>query len=102
MLKLYSIFCTFIAGFLLFFAWSGYLKEEFNSKEFRGNIVKKERTEKVISIGSSFVTEPQYTLFFENGKKLHVPNAIYIKAKEGSHIVLMKQKDNMTLKQIRD
>ncbi|WP_137789463.1 hypothetical protein [Bacillus sp. E(2018)] len=97
MQKVSSTVCTFIAGFLLFFAWSGYLKDEFNISEYRGFIVKKERTDKVISIGDSFVTEPHYMVFFENGKKLRVSNAIYLKIKEGRHTVLMKHNDNITL-----
>lgn len=97
MQKVTSMIFTFIAGFLLFFAWSGYLSEEFNISVYRGNIVKKERMEKVISIGDSFVTEPHYTVFFENGKKLSIPNAIFVKIKEGSYTVLMKQNETITL-----
>ncbi|MQR96286.1 hypothetical protein [Fictibacillus phosphorivorans] len=97
MQKVSSILCTFIAGFLLFFAWSGYIREEFNSNEFQGYVIKKERSEKVISMGSSLISQTQYTLFFEDGKRLQVPHAIYLKIREGSHIQLIKNKDNMTL-----
>ncbi|MED1864516.1 hypothetical protein P4V41_13700 [Fictibacillus nanhaiensis] len=97
MQKASSIVYTFLAGFLLFFAWSGYIREEFKINEYRGKIVKKERIEKVISIGDSFVTEPHYIVFFEKGEKLRVPNTIYMKIKKGSHTVLMKQNENITL-----
>ncbi|MBN3555456.1 hypothetical protein JYA63_14350 [Fictibacillus nanhaiensis] len=97
MQKVSSIFCTFIAGFLLFFAWSGYIKDEFKSDEFQGYVIKKERSEKVISMGSSLISQPQYTIFFEDRQKLQVPHAIYMKIKVGNYIQLIKHKDNITL-----
>lgn len=97
MLRVVSILCTFVSGFLLFFAWSGFFEKEFEIIEYRGHVVEKNRIELINDLGTTLVAQPSYKIVFSSGKELMVPYSIYKDIKEDSYAVVMKQKDNMTL-----
>lgn len=97
MLKMISIPCTFVSGFLLFFAWSGYLEKEFEVDEYRGYVIEKKNIELTDDIGTFLVSQPGHKIKFSNGKELMVPYSIYKKVRENHYAVIIKQKDNMTI-----
>lgn len=97
MLRMVSILCTFFAGCLLFFAWSGYVEKEFEVTEYHGHVIEKKKLELINDLGTSVVTLPSYKIVFSNGKELKVPYSIYENIQEDSYAVIMKQKDNMIL-----
>ncbi|MFG6495115.1 hypothetical protein P8610_07130 [Fictibacillus sp. UD] len=97
MMRMVSILCTFVSGFLLFFAWSGYVEKEFEVIKYRGHVIEKKRIELTKDIGTSLVTQPSYKIVFTDGKELTVPYYIYKNIKEDRYAVVIKQKDNMTL-----
>lgn len=85
--------CTFLAGFFLYFAWAGYVEEEFKIIEYRGHIVNKIRSEQVIDMGTAMIVKPNYKVVLSTGEALTVPYPIYQKLNKGEYTILLKQND---------
>jgi hypothetical protein len=98
-LRLIIHFCTFMAGCLGFFAWSGFIEDEMRVKKYEGKIVQKMQFDKVLEIGSNVITEPAYKLVLSSGKTIYVPRTIYQKLNRGDQVVLLKQKNRISLSQ---
>lgn len=92
---------TFMAGFLLYSAWAGYIEDEFKATEYRGHVFKKIRSEQVIDMGSTMITQPAYNVVFSTGKVIPVPYSIFQKLNKGDYAVLIKQKDQILYHKIK-
>ncbi|RZT22703.1 hypothetical protein [Fictibacillus sp. BK138] len=91
------IISTFLSGFLLYFAWTDYVEEEFKITEYKGHIVNKIRSEQVIDRGTVFTVEPNYKIVLSTGEALTVPFPIYQKLNKGEYTVLLKQNDRIII-----
>ncbi|MBY6035828.1 hypothetical protein KUV80_04155 [Fictibacillus nanhaiensis] len=97
MKRMITILIPFLAGFLLYSAWAGFVEKEFTYTEYKGYIINKVQSDQVIEVGSSIITQPLYKVVFSNGKELSVPYAIYKQLHKGDHKVLIKQKENLII-----
>ncbi|MCM3719346.1 hypothetical protein [Fictibacillus phosphorivorans] len=86
---------TFLSGFLLYFAWTGFVEEELKITEHRGRIVNKIRSEQVIDFGTAMTVKPQYKVVLSTGETLNVPFPVYQKLNKGEFTILLKQNDRI-------
>jgi hypothetical protein len=88
---------TFLAGFLLYSGWAGFVEDEFKITEYRGQVVHKVRSEQVLDMGTALMTKPLYKIVFSTGKVLTVPYPIYQKLNIGDYTILLAQKDRIII-----
>lgn len=91
------VISTFLAGFLLYFAWAGYVEEEFKITEYRGHIIYKIRSEQVIDLGTAMTIKPNYKIVLSTGEALTVPYPIYQKLNKGEYTILLEQNDRIII-----
>jgi hypothetical protein len=95
MKRIISIMISFLAGFLLYFAWAGFIVDEFKITEYRGHILDKIRSEQVLDMGTVMTTKSNYKIVFSSGKMLTVPYPIYKKLRKGDYTILLEQNDQI-------
>jgi hypothetical protein len=88
---------TFFTGFLLYFAWAGYVEKEFKITEYRGHIIYKIRSEQVIDLGTVMTIKPNYKIVLSTGEALTVPYPIYQKLNKGEYAILLEQNDRIII-----
>ncbi|MFD1357820.1 hypothetical protein ACFQ4X_07870 [Fictibacillus halophilus] len=91
------VISTFLAGFLLYFAWAGYVEEELKITEYRGHIIYKIESEQVIDMGTAMTIKPNYKIVLSTGEALTVPYPIYQKLNKGEYTILLKQNDRIII-----
>ncbi|OOE10702.1 hypothetical protein [Fictibacillus arsenicus] len=89
--------CTFLAGFFLYFAWAGYVEEEFKITEYKGHIIYKIRSEQIIDLGTAMTVKPNYKIVLSTGEALTVSYPIYQKLNKGEYTILLKQNDRIMI-----
>jgi hypothetical protein len=97
MKRLLIVTCTFLAGFFLYFAWAGYVEEEFKITEYKGHIIYKIQSEQIIDLGTAMIIKPNYKIVLSTGEALTVPYPIYQKLNKGEYTILLKQNDRIII-----
>lgn len=87
----------FMAGFFLYFAWTGFVKSELTFTTYKGFILEKYETSDILETGMNVMSQPVYHVKLSTGASLQVSAFVYSTIKTGESAVFAEKQNHVYL-----